>query len=421
MSDYKGVQRPVCALAALTLGVVLLACFLSTSNPAVSVTAAPLSSTTALRGPISGLSPCGLAVYYGQLDASTVEQLKDFDLVVLHPQHGSVTRTQVAALQAAGVIVLGYVSIGEEPPLAGITPISGDGLGPVYFSSGVSCTGVISRQCGNAGVSSHYLDEDGHDGVPDVNGAWGSYYVDSASPVWRDRVKTCNMVTDASCSFYGTDYVLNTLGCDGVFLDTVDTASPWHVYAYTLDSMAEAVCGVADQYPDKYVVLNRGIFYADAVYGADTIRPCINGIVFESYYSEWNWGEGKGKISPWFSDNRDVWAPKLDEQANLPDGYTVFALDYFAATQPLSIAAQITETVQRWGWIDYVSTPMLDTVRRDVWQYCHQPMTVSLPIVLRDYPASQVAVRDLWYVDGDLSVVDIPDLDKVTSQPSRDQ
>ncbi len=175
--------------------------------------------------------------------------------------------------------------------------------------------------------------------------------------------------------------MINTLGCDGLFLDTVDTASPWHPYSYTLDAMADFICTISGWYTDSYVVLNRGIFFAAPEYGADVVRPCINGIVFEGYYSEWDWEEDEGRLSPWFVDNRDNWAPKLNVQAIMTDGYTIFALDYFTPTQQISITHQISETVTRWGWLDYVSTPMLDTVRWEVWRHCGQ---VWLPLIMRD-------------------------------------
>jgi hypothetical protein len=288
------------------------------------------------RGPIPGLGPCNYAVYYGPLDAETAEDLKAFDLVILHPQ-SDITQTQVAELQADGVIVLGYVSIGEEELLPGGTPVAGDGNGPVYYEPGGSCCGVNDRHCESQGVACYYMDEltnttdiTGHDGLPDVNADWGSYYVDATSPLWQERVKQCVLPTD-ECGFYGTDYVINTLGCDGLFLDTVDTASPWHHYSYTLDAMADLICTISGWYTDSYIVLNRGVFYADPVYGkTDAIRPCINGIVFEGYYSEWDWTNSEGQISPYFADNRDNWAPKLNAQAAMTDGYTIFALNYFA-------------------------------------------------------------------------------------------
>jgi hypothetical protein len=313
------------------------------------------------RSHIPGLEPCNTyAVYYGPLDEQAIVDLKAFDLVVLHPGNpgnSNITQAQVIELQAAGVIVLIYVSIGEEPP--GI-PRDGD-LGPVHYDPAASCAGVPNRRCGNNGVASYYLDEiinatssPGHDGLPDINQQWSSYYMDAASPSWWDRVRFCGTIyTD--CNFYGTDYVIHTLSADGLFLDTVDTASPWHSYAYTLEAMADFIATISEWYSEeKYIVLNRGVFFAEPDYYAGIVRPRINGLVFEHYYHEFD---------------RDYWARKLHTEANKVDGYTVFALDYFEPTQYVSITNQISETVREWGWLDYISRSDLDIIRWDLWNY----------------------------------------------------
>jgi len=108
------------------------------------------------RGPIPELGPCDTyAVYFGPLDPGKLADLKAFDLGILHPDSG-VTPSQVAELKAAGVVILAYVSIGEEPPG---TPYGGDSLGPVYHAPGQSCAGVPDRHCQQQGVASYYLDE----------------------------------------------------------------------------------------------------------------------------------------------------------------------------------------------------------------------------------------------------------------------
>jgi hypothetical protein len=322
------------------------------------------------RGPIPGLGPCDTyAVYYGPVNDQRLTELKAFDLVILHPDSG-VTSTHVAELQAAGVVVLLYVSIGEEPP--------GDAYfdnrhGPVYYAPGEYCDGVKDRHCQHRDVASYYLDED-RDGKPDRKPLWNSYYVDPASPLWRDRVKKCVVGTD-NCNFYGTDYIINTLGADGLFLDTVDMAGPWdwNPYSYSLDSMADLINTISKWYPkDRYIVMNRGVFFAVPEYGADVVRPSINGIVFEAFCSEWDGDNNEGKISPWCPDNRENWAPRLDAQSVMTDGYTLFALDYFTPTQQISITNHISDVVRGLGWLYYVSTPYLDTIRWDVWNYYHE-------------------------------------------------
>ena len=366
----------------LTVPICLSACIPGplTPVPTVTATARPTPPTAVLapseaRGPIPGLEPCSTyAVYYGPLDAATLASLKVFDLVILHPGF-DITPAQVAELQAASVIVLGYVSIGEEP--SG-TPQTGDGLGPVHYDPAATCAGVPNRRCENKGVASYYLDETvaatalpGHDMLADTVSQWNGLYVDLASEAWRNTVRFCG-TTKTDCKFHGTDYVINTLGADGLFLDTVDAASPWFSYAYTLEAMANFIGAISSWYPnDKAIVMNRGIFFADPQYMADLVRPHVNGVVFENYMTVWDWDKREARLSPYFADNRANWAPKLVTQAMRPDGYTVFALDYFTPTQQISITNQISETVERLGWLDYIANPTLDTVREEVRGYCN--------------------------------------------------
>lgn len=101
---------------------------------------------------------------------------------------------------------------------------------------------------------------------------------------------------------------------------------------------------------------------------ADVVRPHINGIVFENYMTEWDWQRNEGRISPWYADNRDNWAPRLKAQAALTDGYTVLALDYLTPTQHISITNQISETIGM-GWLNYIGPPLLDSIRWEVWRY----------------------------------------------------
>jgi TM1410 hypothetical-related protein. len=83
----------------------------------------------------------------------------------------------------------------------------------------------------------------------------------------------------------GTDNTLVTKGCDGLFLDTIDTASPWSPWPYRwmVVQMSDLVGWLRQTYPDKYLIANRGLFYFDP--GLTTayehsIRPYIDADMF---------------------------------------------------------------------------------------------------------------------------------------------
>lgn len=74
---------------------------------------------------------------------------------------------------------------------------------------------------GPGGFASWYYDADG-DGHVDQNGTWGSYFANVADPAWRAALRTYR--NDGTEGWY--EYLIHTLGCDGLFLDTVDTVAP---------------------------------------------------------------------------------------------------------------------------------------------------------------------------------------------------
>ena len=91
---------------------------------------------------------------------------KQYDIVILHPDSGNITREQVRRIQAGGAYVFGYLSVGEDLRTNGMTPeqmrkdsrFTGDGTGP-KISSGSSPEG--------SGFASYYLDDNDHNGMPD--------------------------------------------------------------------------------------------------------------------------------------------------------------------------------------------------------------------------------------------------------------
>lgn len=224
-------------------------------------------------------------VYYGQLDDAIIEQAKQYDIVIVHPKQGDITREQVAEMQKAGVCVLGYLSIGEDLRTAGLTAeqmmehekFTGDGTGPrvdarpsgtIGFDSSV----MLGKESpAGTGYASYYLDDNDFDGKPDFNPNFGCAYTNIGDPAWYEVLD--NMQMDGIDNTPGIREILTEtygrgLGCDGLFLDTLDTCSP-NIYTsddnpaktrfeWTAPGVVEFVKRLKEDYEDKYVLQNRG-------------------------------------------------------------------------------------------------------------------------------------------------------------------
>ena len=53
-------------------------------------------------------------IYYGELDDDIIRMAKQYDIVILHPDSGNITREQVRRIQAGGAYVFGFLSVGED-------------------------------------------------------------------------------------------------------------------------------------------------------------------------------------------------------------------------------------------------------------------------------------------------------------------
>lgn len=170
--------------------------------------------------------------YYG---SGKVAELSHYDIVIAHsPQ---MQPADIAALKKLGVVVVGYLTVGEDEKLR-----EGNGKGP-------------------GGYASWYLDEDG-DGNPDQNGIWKSYYASAADPAWRaDRVAEATRLTQVE-------------GYDGIFLDTIDTAS---AFPATLEGMVQLVNELRAALPDAPIVLNQGFPLLAR------LAPMADGLMIESF------------------------------------------------------------------------------------------------------------------------------------------
>ena len=314
-------------------------------------------------------------IYYGaDFGPANIALLAQFDVVVLEAGVATCTPAVVAELQRRGVRhVIGYISIGEEPAFVPIS--AGDGTGPVRFAGG-------SIVPGSNGVASYYVDQAWSgaaylsDGQPDVNGGFGSRFV-NPNAAWRALLDAQRIngvprsiaglaqLAGPRASDTDTDRAHN-FGFDGFFLDTLDTAGPYAnaagYYPWTAPAMRDTVQFIRERYPDKIVFANRGLFFfnpglVNPTYNIRSydysIRPFIHALLLESYYLDSN--AANTGVSPYFGDNKYNFAPKIIAEANRPDGFTVFALDYQMNRSPALYTQAVNESALQNGWLSYLA------------------------------------------------------------------
>lgn len=281
------------------------------------------------RAPIPGLTPQSrYAVYYGAWSDALVHELtttQRYDLLIVQPSP-TLTRATVAVLQASGTRVLCYLSLGEDSALHA--------------------------------RATWYYDADA-DSAPDRNAAWDSYYVNVADRAWRRALKSYTGTT--AQGWYGYDYALRTLGCDGLFLDTIDTVAPaaWSGrYSAQLPDMLALIESIRADIPrTKLLVVNRGLFFLAPFDGSTApdgltevapsmpqrLRRVIDGLLIESWTHE---------------PQRAAWIARIQAQAAQPDGFSVLTLDY----PPTTVQQSCTARRDTPTWLGYLSTPALDAI-----------------------------------------------------------
>jgi len=305
------------------------------------------------------------AIYYGALDATIVEWAKSYQLVVLHPNNALPTREQVKNIQAGknpkdpsdDVLVLAYVSVGEDPRTEGLTSAQmkkdprfvGDGTGPRVDPRGphpngsADLGGIDPRgeaSPGGTGFASYYLDDNDNDGLPDRNRNFDVAFVNMGDPAWFELLNRMKLDTDGVAGFGEllTESYGRGLGFDGVFLDTIDTAAPnsytdansWNQseFEWTAPGYADLLDRFRDAYPEAYVMQNRGIFFFDPRLPHYEYNPgqTVDFVVFESYRLDSGVQEA---FNPSFAaDNKYNMMPKLMAEAGRPGGFQALSLGY---------------------------------------------------------------------------------------------
>ena len=333
------------------------------------------------NGPVPGLNTTTpYLIYYGDWTSGQVDYARtNYHLVILHPA-SNITSNEIATIRrgrdnlsgtADDVLVLAYLSLGEDDRAG--APFAGDGLGPRVdprvsegdpLSSITNAIGLPSS--GGTGYASYYLNaRDNQTGIPDEDAAYGSYYVNAGAPAWWNVVRS---MTRASEGQAGLDEILTTnvgkaYNCDGVFLDTIDTAAPdtWGTeYEWTSPGMQAVVQRIRTNYPGKLIMANRGLFFYDPnlVEYPYTLRPYVDMVMFESYYSD----STTNPVSLSFPDNKYDFAPKINAEAGRPDGFTVLAIDYdhMPPQSPAIVSQDYLQCMAVQGWPLYRTNPSLD-------------------------------------------------------------
>ena len=336
---------------------------------------------------------------YGAWDATATMSAKRHDLVVIHPNASGVNRALVQDLQKGldpndpsdDIIVLGYVSIGEDDRMASLTDAEarldsrfrGDGTGPRVdprgpLPSGGALAGIAplgKASPGGTGWASYYLDDNSlakngkGDGIPDRNSSFGGYFVNAGDPKWLEVVD--GMTLDGTDGAAGFKEVMTTttgrgLGCDGVFLDTIDTVAPngwtdpsnedFTQFEWTAPGMSTFIERVHTMYPDNLVLQNRGDFYfnPELDHFAYTTRDAIDFFLFESYRLSSSSTDG---IDPlFFADNQHDIMPKLVAESQRPYGFRTLSIGYVEGTE----VAGASDTLLGRG------TAGLDTLLEDI-------------------------------------------------------
>ena len=351
------------------------------------------------RLPEIGPSSAFLIYYGNDFGAQQLQLMSRFDAVVLNPRSSQMTPAVVATLKKAGVrYVFGYISIGEDDAP---NPVNGNGEGPVFHNG----TAIVPE---NRGIASFYVDQEWNgteyvsDGTADLNSNFGGRFVLPNSD-WRWVINTQRIGGSAglpSRSVAGLQQLAgnrqsdmdqdrtHNFGFDGFFLDTIDTAGPfenvWGYYAWAAEEMRNTVQFVHETYPDKFILANRGLFFHNPnlhnrtfnISPYDfTIRPYINGVLFESYTLDSD--PAHLEVSPYFADNKYNYAPKLIAEGNRLDGFTIFSLDYQLKKPDSLLRSSIDERAAN-GWVGYLAPDgQLDRISTYVLD--HPPLRDTAP------------------------------------------
>lgn len=325
-------------------------------------------------------------VHFGELTPESATRIREnFHLVVIEP-----TKAKPALIRhiQAGpdgqadtpddVVVLGYFSAGEDARtnFSNRRPLArGDRSGPrvdprpgAPFPDGnrdLRVDTLLGRPSpGGTGYASYYMDDNDRNGEPDRNRLFGGAFVNAGDPAWFQDSLEFSLSRDGIAGLreiLGRTYGRG-LGCDGVMLDTFDTPSPngWTneqspnqcEFEWTASGFKAFTKRLRTSFPDKVIMVNRGASFFNPDLGHYRYHPgsLIDLFLFESFYSD---SDPNHPTTPYWHDNRGVYAPRLSAEADR-HGFKIVALGY----KPTTMAAEIAEESSL-GWFPVLSDPGL--------------------------------------------------------------
>jgi polysaccharide biosynthesis protein PelA len=235
------------------------------------------------------------ACYYG---GGGLEALSGFDAAILASDAHS--PAELAWLNAAGTVTLGYLSLGED---------ASTDAGP-----------WVRRE---------------PDGEPLRDPDWGSFVVDPAHPTWKARI--LRAAAD-----------LLERGFAGLFLDTLDTERP-----DDREALEQLVLELRQTLPAAPLVMNRGFGILPQ------LAEAVDGVVFESLSCTWQLDSDGGVHyrqveAAVFEDNREI-AERIASLVR-PVGTTCLALDYADTPELESHARSVASNL---GFVPFVSNRLL--------------------------------------------------------------
>jgi polysaccharide biosynthesis protein PelA len=239
-----------------------------------------------------------VAFFYGK--PVPVTELSHFDWVVVEPEN--LDARGLAELQGAGVLVFGYLSLGEAAP------------------GEVDSSWVLGRNAG-----------------------WNSVIVNPASPGWRARI-------------LDRAQALRQRGYRGLFLDTLDS----HVGALRGEearraartALAGLVQAIHDRHPDLKLFFNRGFEILDDV------GRLACGLAAESLFFGWS-AEARQYVE--VPEPGREWLAGRLRQVRDRLGIPVVVVDYLPPGRR-EVARETARRIEAMGFTPWVSTPSLDVL-----------------------------------------------------------
>jgi len=307
------------------------------------------------------------AITYGALSEGDISILKTYPLVIVHPYNGNITRSQIMRIKegvnpsdnADNPVVLCYISIGEDSRTFELTAsdmlnearFRGDGSGPSVDPRAVGVKSLVAVNPRgtptNGGFASYYVNDNAFvcngavDKIPDENFFFKTRFVNAGDPLWYATVKhmvmNINTHTPPGLKELLTGSYGKGLACDGVFLDTIDTAAPNQYTScsdanhtkseWTGKGFSDFMRNIRADFPAKVILQNRGLFFFDPrqPHYEVSARGVIDIGFFESYYLD---NDSATTVSPYFVDNKYNTAYKIMAEANRPDGFKMLSLGY---------------------------------------------------------------------------------------------